>query len=681
MLASGAAPSAYLICALALVLVTCPASPLHAQPALPSQREIVRAAMRQRPDDLWPRSAAHVILAVPGSQQPEKAYHEPGGSFSPAVPSFGVAIWVRDANGRIQTASDRIELARIQQRFAWPDPAGVPAIATKTPHYAAEWSSGAEGTWLLKLTAEGTGPESLEVVIRSVGPAGGPIESLVWDGTRLRINDRWTVTMQPRPKAVHLGHEGDADWKSAPAPRDRWKGEDGWGYARIEFAKGEAVRMTLRDDKPAQANPLKYPAVRSTIEMELPDPRFAECLHAQTAHLMMGLMDRRTPPGEPTNYPLAWQRDGATVIAALARAGQHQVVKDLARYFAENDFFGGFGAEGDAPGQGARVLEEVAVRVRDPEFDQWLWPHVQRKVELIQRMLKTDRPLRMPFVGPIVPAHRGRADVDLVCEPAKNGLINGRMDWGRPVLYINAVSYQGLRAAAALADRLKHAPEAAQWRQEAAQLQQAWLRAFQTPLSGEQRTYIVALWPSGIAAPIRPAYAEQLKKRSVLGWSRPWTYFTAAMAHQWVLLDRPAEAWKHLEWFLNQQTSPGLYTWWEGEGEENTFRLWEDVRGWAQPRSVTPHYWTAGEMLALQIDMLAYVDESGPAPVLVIGAGIPKAWLDKPLRVRGVSTSLGLVDWAWNAGKLQVTADVPQRRIRAGSAFGADAQIQVDARP
>ena len=78
------------------------------------------------------------MLAIPGSQQPEKRYHEPGGSFSPAVGSFGVSIWVRDSAGNLKTSSDALPMKQIQQRFCWPDPKGVPAIATTTPYYQAD---------------------------------------------------------------------------------------------------------------------------------------------------------------------------------------------------------------------------------------------------------------------------------------------------------------------------------------------------------------------------------------------------------------------------------------------------------------------------------------------------------------------------------------------------------------
>ncbi|MGA2033453.1 MAG: hypothetical protein ABSG68_14455 [Thermoguttaceae bacterium] len=661
------------------LLLLCSPRPLNGQPAELSQREIVRRAMHDRPGDPWPRGVGHVVLAVPGSQQPEKAYHEPGGSFSPCVRSFGVSIWVRDEAGRIKTTSDQIELTQVRQRFTWPHPHDPPAIATETPHYAAQWSYGGQGVWVLKLDATNNEVGRLEVAIRSVGPAGGPIKSLAWDGTRLAINDRWTATLAPPPKALCLGREGETNWKSASGEHRAWKGDQGWGYARIELA-GPGARLTLRDLKAGQATPLKYATVRSTIELELPEQRFADCLHAQVAHLMMGLLDRRTPPGEPTNYPLAWQRDGAASITGLARAGQLETARELAKYFAENDFFGGFGSEGDAPGQALRTIEDVAVRVQDAEFDRWLWPHVARKVALIRKMRETDRPLRLPYCGPIVPAHRRRLDLDLVCDPARDGLIIGRMDWGRPVLYVNAVSYRGLLSAAALADRLKHAPEAAAWRAEAAAVQQAWLRAFRTAESNEPRTYISGLWPTGVAAPIRAAYAEKLQQQSVPGWQLPWTYFTAALAHQWLMLDRPEEAWKHLAWFWDHQTSPGLYTWWEGTGEENTFGLWEDVRGWVQPHHVTPHYWTAGEILALQADMLAYVDQSGPQPVLVVGGGVPAAWLEKTIRVGGLPTSVGLVDWTWSDGRLRVSLAGRPCRVRAGTAFGPAAKVEVQSR-
>jgi hypothetical protein len=657
----------------AMLLCACRAAPLPAGNPPPTQREIVKQAMGRRGDDPWPRGAAHVVLAVPGSEQPEKGYHEPGGSFSPAVGSFGVSIWVRDSAGNLRATSDGLPMKQLRQRFCWPDPKGVPAITTVSPHYEATWACAAIGTATLDLRQRGDPAERLELVVRSVGPAGGPIERIEWDGKRLRINDRWSVSAEPAPKAVFVGHEGDSGWKAARTRARQWRGEDGWGYARIELAAGHATRLTLSDSGPAKPIPLHYPAVRSTITLDLPDQRFIDCLDAQVAHLMMGLLDRRTPPGEPTNYPLAWQRDGVAVVAGLVRAGQLQVARELCKYFAENDFFGGFGAEGDAPGQGLRTMEDVAVRLQDPALDQWLWPHARRKADLILKMASAEKELRLPYVGPIVPEHRQRNDLDLVCDPARNGLIAGRMDFGRPASYITAVSCQGLRAAAALAKRLKQQEQMDRWLAAADRLQQAWLKA---PQWNEQRTYISGLWPTWVAAAGKPAYREHLERHSDPRSYLPWTYFSAAMTHQWLLLDCPDRVWQNFEWFCGVQTSPGLYTWWEGTREENTFHLWENVRGWVSPPHVTPHYWTAGEILALQVDMLAYVDESGSEPVLVIGGGVPKAWVGKPLRVAGLPTSVGLVDWSWRDGKMQVAVRGCRPKMRVGPAFGATVPVE-----
>ena len=94
-------------------------------------------------------------------------------------------------------------------------------------------------------------------------------------------------------------------------------------------------------------------------------------------------------------------------------------------------------------------------------------------------------------VGPIVPQHRGRDDLDLVCEPSRNGLIVGRMDFGRPASYITAVSYQGLRGAAALARRLKRQEEADCWQTATARLQAAWFKSPQW--GGTTNLYLGAL--------------------------------------------------------------------------------------------------------------------------------------------------------------------------------------------
>ena len=75
--------------------------------------------------------------------------------------------------------------------------------------------------------------------------------------------------------------------------------------------------------------------------------------------------------------------------------------------------------------------------------------------------------------------------------------------------------------------------------------------------------------------------------------------------------------------------------------------------------------------------MLTYVDESGREPALVVGGGVPKSWINKPMQVRGLPTSLGVIDWDWQPGKMRVRVHGSKPTVRVGPSFGATARIQV----
>ncbi|MDP8963869.1 MAG: hypothetical protein M3O33_07755 [Cyanobacteriota bacterium] len=647
----------------------------------------VLGQMQQRPAEPWPRGDGHVVLAVPGSLEADKAYHEPGGSFSPAVGSFGVSVWLADAQGNLQTTSDAIPLSQISQQLIWADGQNLPGILTKTNNYQSLWSSPKPGHWMLNLKTQANTATKPMVVIRSVGPAGGAIQSLNWNGQRLQINDRWFVTMNPPPLAVHLGEEGKKGWMSERSTITQWKGENGWGYARFELAAGSDCNVVIENTSFEPVLGLNVAKTQSALELDLPDQQFAASLDAQVAHLLMSLVGQETRPGEPTNYPLSWQRDGAYIVVALARAGQLDVAKQLSTYLAENDFFGGFGSEADAPGLSIWALQEVAVGLNKPEYNQWLWPHMRRKAEFILKMLATDQPIRQPVKGSVVPSMKNDPDLTLVAEPSRNGLIIGRMDNHRPLLFVNAVSYRGLLDAASLADRVNQPADAKRWRAKAADLKQAWEKAFKPPESENDRTYISSLWPTWVADAHKDALLQSLQKR----WTKLrdaqgefhktplWTYFDIAEAHQWLFLDQPDRVWTTLRWFWAHQASPGLYTWWEGKGEENTFNVWQGVRGWVKPPHVTPHYWTAAEMLLLQLDMLAYTDRAATEPTVVIGAGIPKDWLNQPMKVRNLPLLKGQLNWYWDGQRMRVKILGEKVNVRLAPVFPPNTPLNIEA--
>lgn len=650
---------------------------LAAEGQVSNQRQITIHEMARRPEDPWPRGDGHVVLGEPGSPLGQKGYHEPGGSFTPSPGSFGISIWVRDANNNLVATSDSIPIERIQQRYVFAGDAKVPAIEDTTPYYAATWTYAGLGLWTLDLRKNSEN-QQIEIVCRSVGPAGGPLESVIWDQSRLLINRRWIVQPDTVPSAVVLGDESAGNLRTALSMENSVTSTTGWAFARLVSNK-PTLRLKLTDTKPQFASELSYSKTVPQFSFKLPDLRFEDSLRAQVATLMVAYTGRQTGPGEPINYPLAWERDGAYSLMAMAKCGQLQTARELSVYFAENDFFGGFGAEGDAPGSASNALIELAFLLNDRDYYEWLWPHIVRKMGLVDEMMNAKTDVYKEYIGPLAPhlQHDGRRH-ELICHAANAGLIVGSMDLHFPVLYINAISYRGLKQSSKLAAKLGHMEEAALWESKAKKLQAAWKLAFGQPDYDDERNFMISIWPSWIVNKDFRPFSDQFEHRYGEEWesgqpkSRPlWTYFTVAEAHQWLFLERPERTWQTLNYFFNHQCAPGLYTYWEGEGEENTFKQWENYRGWLKPPYVTPHYWTASEMLNLQLDMLVYIDESQPQPEIVIGAGVPAAWLDKPMVVDGFRTKAGLVSWRYSSGelKIQVSGSSEKVTVRPGLAF------------
>ena len=675
---------------------------------VPTPRQDVLEAQNTRPTDPWPRGLGHVILALPGSLEIAKAYHEPGGSFSPEFGSFGVSLWITDSHGAVVQTSDNVPLTEIKQQFLWHEGALAPAIQTETSEYTAEWSLGKSiGRSELLLSPTLRGDHRLMLVVRSVGPAGAAIESLQWSGKEILVNARYALKVEGSPSSVYVGPEGASGWTTAHSDSaTECHGQKGWCYARLELPTAKKVVVHIVDTFPPRDPELPAHSTHSSLQIQLPDGRFAESLNAQVAHLMMGLVNNQTRPADPNQHRQAWLRDGAYVVVALVRAGELDTARELARDFAEKDFSGGFGAEGDNPGLALWVLEEVASRLRDPAFDKYLWPHVYRKAEFILGMQSTRVPVERIFSTSIVPAHRALPDLYELTQPPKNGLIEGRMDLFHPAMYVTSVSYGGLMSAAQIADRVHRDEDARRWRAAAARLQQAWTSAYKTmdparvfrtinpndpnaAVDANVEYTFIGMWAPWIAAD-RSAYKGGLDANWGAKWDSSrrtfrqtplWTYFTFAMADQFVLLGTPKPTWETLEWFWHHQTSPGLYSWWEGDtlqlGEENTYHEWDYVRGWVHPPNVTPHYQAAGACLLTQLDMLAYVDRSSAQPAVVIGGGVPTSWSRQPMYVHGVITPFGRMNWDWDGKAMIVKTENKGMAFSLGPSFPARAKVTV----
>jgi hypothetical protein len=648
----------------------------------------VAAQMKLRPSDPWPRSAGHVVLARPGSASENRAFHEPGGSFSPQPSSFGISIWVVDRQGNLKTTSDSIPLNEIQQQLVDLPDHKIPAILSKTAYYEASWSSPKLGSWKLNLQPLTNPDNKLVLLIRSVGPAGGAIPSLDWNGQRLLVSDRWTIKDFPKEAKVYMGSESTAGWSREQSPRPRWQDPNGWGYAKIELDRRESWNLEIEDSKTEPEPTLRSTGILSSLVLDLPDSQFGDSLKAQIAHLMMGLVGARTHPSDPIAYPLPRFRDGAYQLVALAHAGNLDVAKQLSPYFAENDFSNSTLPEADIPALGIWALSEVANSLKQPDYDQWLWPHMRRKAEIIGNMLSSNRPGYPIFTSAKFPFAEN-TDLQRV------DLIAGRMDKSAGSIGLdpaaNIMSYRALEDAATLADRLQHSEDAKLWRSQAAQLKTTWQKANQTQFTA----FTNGLWPSGIAESDRAMMTQKFQERweatrdatGAFRQNPPAMQYQLAEAHQWLRLNQPERVWPTLKWAWQNQVSPGLYTWWGDRDESDkslvpkSFSQWQRLRGWVNQPHLTPHYWTSAEMLLLQLDMLAYIDRSTSSPTLIVGAGIPTEWLKQPISVKGLLVEGNLVNWAWDGKQMNVQIKGETMKVKAGSVFPTETQIKVEILP
>lgn len=634
-----------------------------------NQRQITLLEKARRPDDLWPRGDGHILIAEPGSPLAQKGYEEPGGSFSPGPGSFGLSLWVTDKNDKLVATSDNIPMDKIKQSYLYGNANLIPAVENVTPYYKCTWIYADAGQWELKVSGI-KADYNVAVVARSVGPAGGPLTSAIWDINHLLVNHRYKISMSEAPSKITIGNEEQGELQKDIPFKDNVFSESGWAFARLNIA-GDSFDMTITDTKPQFKSALSYTEPVEGFDVSLPDERFEKSLRAQISHLMMGYIGRQTGPGEPINYPLAWERDGAYSMVAMAKSGHLETARQLSAYFAENDFFGGFGAEGDAPGSAINALTEVAYLLNDPAYFKYIWPHVKRKLAIIDTMMNAKKDIYRNYLGPLAPhleydTHRRQ----LICRKSEEGLIIGTMDGHFPVLYINAISYRGLVQASRLAKYFNENAFADSCLAKADKLKTAWQAGFGKPKYENERNFMISIWPAWMTNRDNSFYREKIQAKHQQEWGngdepkeRPlWTYFSAAEAHQWLYLDRPDRVWQTLRYFWANQCAPGLYTYWEGSGEENTFRQWENYRGWLQPKYITPHYWTASEMALLQLDMLVYVDEAKDNFRFVIGAGIPQDWLKKPMWVKRYKTKAGTVSWDYKDNTLNVTVEgAPQK--------------------
>jgi hypothetical protein len=392
---------------------------------------------------------------------------------------------------------------------------------------------------------------------------------------------------------------------------------------------------------------------------------------------MMSLVDDETRPGDPVFFYRAWPRQGSYITAALARAGDPHVSRVLSTFIAKHDF-GGSGPEADAPGLAIWALAEAAKYIADRVHDEWVWPHILRKVERIERMRTTGTPLLEPFVVPSPKDfnHLRHTRTALLAEPVRDGLIVGRVGDEWPLRYVNATAYHGLLAAGEFAERLGKRQHATRWRTQADELRKSWERQF--PSNSRAALSVPTPVPSATDVESQPTQLGHPLLSYRHSAENLGTAAELARAHLVLRSGQPEAVWATLRHLWNHQASPGLYTW--DAPRPTTADMadgWQYARGWHNEAVISPDYETAALLLSLQQDMLAYVPDAAAVPTVVIGAGILPAWLSEPMAVSRLMLPGGTIDWHWDGHTMRVTLRGASRQIQLGAAFAAETRLIV----
>jgi hypothetical protein len=666
--------------------------------------------LAQHPEWIVPRSDVRVFLGEPGAPEATKTTIEPGNVFSPGMKTFGVTWWLRFPDRDTFFATETAPL----DTLTWHYEEGLLPVVhcqTQVEGVVAQHSLFQDGTWRdrsesvcgqLMLTNMDSEPVRVEVFValRSLGPAGGPVHSLRVGADRqsiwLAARDLPLLVFNRIPDALGcdvgdpspLAQDGIVPVGQAAHDTNGWC----FGLARWDLTLSSQGVWTLAFDCPQQTygnlehdlpgtatpSPHAYADRKAAhlshwrdklqlVDLDIPDPAFREAFFAGLQHMMTAMVGDQARIA-PLSYPLPWLRDSVFIIRCFDLAGQHELAQKATNYCVRNDFFGGFGAEGDAPGQGIWALTQHYRITRDQTWLAQVYPAIQRKCDWLFRMRRAKEPIQIVTDTPTLAFTHAERAAGVICAPARDGLIQGAMDHGisYSLGWVNHWALCGLREAAFAAQELGCADDAARYSQEADELARA-LRVFAqtTPDFFEhERTVNSLLWPTNAWVDALPeaeagfnAWWTHHRERDSQYLPEPyWLYFEFAQAHNALLLGQRARVWMVLNYRLAHQDLPGLYGWREGGdgiGTDNAVHgvtLISQLRGCHRFESITPHGWSQAETWLLQRAVLVEEWNGG----LLLFAGVPETWLfpGAVIAFRAFPTHFGVV-----SAQAEVAAD------------------------
>ncbi len=453
-----------------------------------------------------PVGKAHIVLAVPGSEDLDKSYVEPDGSFSPGVASYGVTTWLYDiGEGHLyapEEMPDEQLSFQLEEGFipiahsGW---SAGPLRLEKRIAVVPKSAGGREAEDYCEVVVRNEGKQVAEfwlyVAVRSIGPAGGPVNSLSAsrDARTILLNGAPAIQLDPAPASFRVASfEPTGDdislWaKRGELPRAE-SGSDRLGLAggaaryRLRLSPGGsfslymrcAIRNRARNDKLEgsfqQSDAQKgfdqvkqwWRGMLERVEITAPDPYGRNMFYASVAYILMNSVDNQL---RVTNisYPVSYLRDGVFMLATLDQAGLHDKAREYLDHFLQHPWTGAESQEGpeaDAPGELCWILGEHFRLTRDLDWLRSVYPTLQREADLILFMRKPgDGETReVGGVKLVASGNKVFATMDtqlrkiplhfeVQLSEARDGVIMGRLDTGLYAGTTSVFGIAGLKAA------------------------------------------------------------------------------------------------------------------------------------------------------------------------------------------------------------------------------------------
>ncbi len=476
-----------------------------------------------------------------------------------------------------------------------------------------------------------------------------------------------------------------------------------------------AATRLLRDsadvERTLAATEEQWATLLDRVQIELPPAAMdvVRTLRSTIAYILINRDGPRIQPGS-RSYSRSWIRDGSLESAALLRMGYPRAVHDFTEWYAPFQYPSGKvpccvdsrGAdpvpENDSHGELIFLIMEYYRYTHDRAFLERMWPHIAGAVAYIDT-LRAER-MTAEYRTPEKRAYFGLLPQSISHEGYSAKPMHSFWD--------DFFALGGLKDAAAAAAILGRSGDAKRIAAMRDDLRRDILRSIELSMKGHGIDYIpgsvelgdydatsstIAVEPVGELAnlpepALRNTFERFWREVSHRPDSTTWDAYTPyelRAVGTFVRLGWRDRALRLLEQYMGDRRPPA-------------WNHWAEVV-WREPRTPKfigdmPHTWVGSDFVRSVVDIFAYDRESDSA--LVVGAGIPAAWVDSApgVNVRALRTPHGELDLRMRGDGRKVTARVAgglavprggialrspyDRRIRSATVNGRAAAVSRD---